>query len=362
MSIRTKLHPMGGGIDKDKVVQVACSGTTTWYLTKSGDLYGCGDGQYGQQGNGSTTTVKTFTKRASGVASVACNEHTTWYLTKSGDLYGCGYNFYGQQGSGTYGSNANVLTFTKRASNVIQVVCSDFTTWYLTESGDLYGCGHNDRGQQGSGNTNDVYTFTKRASNVAQIVCSNYTTWYISTINAYLYGCGYNNYGQQGIGSSATAILAFRQLSNTIKAQKIYCSTGITWYLDLSNNLFGCGYGEFGQQGSGTYGSNANVKTFTNRASNVVQVTCSNNATWYLTESGDLYGCGRNNRGQQGSGDTNNVSAFTKRASNIAQVACLGTTTWYLTKSGDLYGCGSNNYGQQGSGNTSNVLTFTKRN
>jgi alpha-tubulin suppressor-like RCC1 family protein len=36
-------------------------------------------------------------------------------------------------------------------------------------------------------------------------------------------------------------------------------------------------------------------------------------------------------------------------------------TTWILTSKGELYSCGQNNYGQQGSGNTSNVLTFTKR-
>ena len=49
-------------------------------------------------------------------------------------------------------------------------------------------------------------------------------------------------------------------------------------------------------------------------------------------------------------------------AKGEAQIACSTDTTWYLTTTGDLYGCGSNNYGQQGSGDTTNVLTFTKRN
>ena len=46
-----------------KVAQVACSDTTTWFLTKSGELYGCGSGSYGAQGSGSTDDVTTFTKR-----------------------------------------------------------------------------------------------------------------------------------------------------------------------------------------------------------------------------------------------------------------------------------------------------------
>ena len=46
-----------------KVTQIACSDTTTWFLTNSGELYGCGQNDFGQQGNESTTNVNTFTKR-----------------------------------------------------------------------------------------------------------------------------------------------------------------------------------------------------------------------------------------------------------------------------------------------------------
>ena len=47
-----------------KVASVACSVSTTWYVTTEGDLYGCGRGDYGQQGSGSTTSrLSEFTKR-----------------------------------------------------------------------------------------------------------------------------------------------------------------------------------------------------------------------------------------------------------------------------------------------------------
>lgn len=99
----------------EEVTQVACSDNTTWYVTKSGELYGCGDGYYGQQGNesnGLTNKVTTFTKRADNVAMVACSDFTTWYLTKTSELYGCGYNYYGQQGNG---STDKVTIFTKHS-------------------------------------------------------------------------------------------------------------------------------------------------------------------------------------------------------------------------------------------------------
>ena len=45
----------------------------------------------------------------------------------------------------------------------------------------------------------------------------------------------------------------------------------------------------------------------------------------------------------------------------MASVACSGNTTWYVTTDGKLFGCGNNDRGQQGSGNTTNVTTFTQR-
>ena len=194
-----------------KGAQVVCSGDTTWYVTNTGELYGCGNGEFGQQGNGSSgrgANVTTFTKRADNVDQVACSDTTTWFLTKSGELYGCGDGYYGQQGND---STAKVNTFTKRADNVAQIACSDNTTWYVTKSGELYGCGNGDSGQQGDGSNgcrapevNDyhsVTTFTKRADNVAQFACSGDTTWYL-TKTSELYGCGYGYYGQQGNGST----------------------------------------------------------------------------------------------------------------------------------------------------------------
>ena len=52
-----------------------------------------------------------------------------------------------------------------------------------------------------------------------------------------------------------------------------------------------------------------------------IYVFSSDNTTWILTSMGDLYGCGNGAAGQQGSGDTANVTTFTKRASNVKEVS-----------------------------------------
>ena len=291
---------------------------------------------------------------------VFSSSNTTWILTPKGEIYGCGHNNYGQQGSGDSGDTTErVLTFTKRASNVKDVICSDRTTWYIDNNNNLYGCGHNYFGQQGSGDTTDVLTFTKRASNVKDVICSNYTTWYIDNNNN-LYGCGYNSTGQQGSGGT-TNVLTFTKRASNVK--DVICTNYTTWYIDNNNNLYGCGDNYYGQQGSGDSGYGNYVSTFTKRASNVKEFSCSEYTTWYINNN-NLYGCGSNSTGQQGSGDSgygNYVSTFTKRASNVKEVSCAGNTTWYIDNNNNLYGCGYNSLGQQGSGDTSNVLVFTKR-
>ena len=83
--------------------------------------------------------------------------------------------------------------------------------------------------------------------------------------------------------------------------------------------------------------------------------------TWILTSKGELYCCGYNGEGQQGTGDTSNVLVFTKRASNVKKFSCTNYTTWYVDNNNNLYGCGNGYYGQQGSGDTTSIKTFTKR-
>lgn len=323
------------------------SGSTTWYLTENGELYGCGSNNYGHQGNGTTNTVYPFTKRAENVKDVACSGHTTWYITKDGDLYGCGNNNYGQQGDGT---TTNVTTFTKRASNVKSVSVVNGATWYITKDGGLYGCGLNDNYQQGDNSTTNVTTFTKRADNVKDVKSASESTLYL-TKDGDLYSCG-----KTGSGISSSSTKTFTKVASNVKG--LYCDTNTSWYLDANNDLYGAGDSKYYQQGND---STSAVYSFTKRASNVKDVSCSQYTTWYITNDNELYGCGWGTFSQQGSNSTSNVKTFTKRADNVKSVSCSIYTTWYLTNDNELYGCGYNSFGQQGSNSTSDVRTFTKR-
>lgn len=63
MGIRTKFNPIGALPNSNGIAQIACSGQTTWLLKPDGTLFGCGYNFNGQQGNGNTSNVLTFTKK-----------------------------------------------------------------------------------------------------------------------------------------------------------------------------------------------------------------------------------------------------------------------------------------------------------
>lgn len=278
------------------------------------------------------------------------------YLTNKGNLYGCGANYDGQLG---LGHTENVTQFIKIAENVKDFSATTAnTTWYLTNNGDLYGCGNNSDGQQGSGSTSVIKTFTKRASNVKKMYCLSYTSWYIDN-NDDLYGCGINEYGEQGSGSTINVTTFTKRASNVKDLFTTDNGRFGTWYITNDGDLYGCGSGKSGQQGNGS--TLVNVTKFTKRASNVKYVHVRQVRTLYIDNNNDLYSCGSNIYGQQGNGNTTDVKTFTKIASNIKDFDCSHYTTFYIDQNNNLYGCGCGDEGQQGNDSTTAVNKFTKR-
>lgn len=368
MSLRTKLNPLGGKSTKGVFTpKVVCATGQCRFIDKKGDLYSSGANDFGQQGSGNTSSVKYLTKRASKVIDVKCSDYISWYLDINNNLYGCGSGT--PQGSG---SQNKILTYTERANNVKDFFVSNGSTWYIDLNNDLYGCGYNNYGQQGTYTANDpVLTFAKRASNVIDVPFIQkeygYTTFYVQSTYTWLWRCGLNDNYQLGNGNTSN-YASFIGNTHDIdgnKAIKIITTKASTYYLTSVGDLYATG-----NQTTRKFGTSGNYQYFTKIASNVKDFYGSHSTTWYITNNGDLYGCGYGYNGEQGTDVliANMVYNFTKRAENVKCVKCASTdesniegTTWYLTNNNELYGTGYNGYGQQGAGNTTNVFAFTKR-
>ena len=297
---------------------------------------------------------------------LVCTGSTTWIIDDDGNLYGCGYNSDGQQGSG---NTTHVLTFTKRAENVKSVKATSSTTWYLTNDDELYATGSN--GVENYDTTAfTTTTFTLKMTNVDSYIIDG-NRW-VLTKDGELYGAGRNFYGDLGSGKSGQGADDWILRKRAENVKSFFSGDGTTWYIDNNNDLYGCGNNNYNQQGLDVPVKDKNhhypaytivaadhYPVFQKRASNAKTVFADREFTFYLDFDGNLYGCGRNNFGQLGS--TSSALGFIKRAENVETVKFGYNTTWYLSKNGELYGTGLNSHGQQGSGDTSSVKTFTKR-
>ena len=329
------LYHRGGGLTNHsdwtkiasnvKEAKIGAYSSNILYLTNDNKLYAMGSNNYAVGNIGcSTSTAKLV---ASNVVSFDMGNHySSFYVTSSGDLYGTGENSEYQQGSG---NTTDVTSYTKRASNVSKVVCSKGSydaTLYITKSGDLYGAGHRDN----FGTNDEIKTFTKLASNVRDAYVDNGNTWYISTSNV-LYGVGYYGDGTLGTGVTSGKTSVFVQcatnVSKLITRQEWRADGNSVLYIATNGDLYGTG-----QMGSPpthpqVLGRSSGTATWVKIASNVRDAHIGSGA-FYITNSNQLYGAGYINYYESyyeeddywSTGYTRYQTAFKLLASNVDSV------------------------------------------
>lgn len=84
-------------------------------------------------------------------------------LTEEGKLYAWGINNYGQFGNGNTSSEYinYAIPISTGVTDIIDVHCSYETTYLITKNGDVYASGDNSRGQYGNGTKDSSTTFVK---------------------------------------------------------------------------------------------------------------------------------------------------------------------------------------------------------
>lgn len=101
--------------------------------------------------------------------------HTTLFV-KSGQLWGCGLNDKGQLGLGD-SRQRNVFTRVKLPKRVLQATAGYYHTALITESGELWVTGGNTNGQLGLGNNADCNFFSRveLSERVVQVAAGYHT-------------------------------------------------------------------------------------------------------------------------------------------------------------------------------------------
>lgn len=257
-------------------------------LTTSGQLYLFGSSQYGQIGNGSTTStagtgpylsigpgstsVTTPVQKAIAIGGASSGNRFETYcvLLNNGTLRTVGYGNRGQMGNGA--SNTvnstwqQVLTgIASPLTNVVNIyACGENanTCFYaLTASGLLYGWGYNGNGNLGQGDTTNRSFAVLVSSDVEDVwpMSSDGSSVFFKKTDGNFYAAGRNNYGQLGIGnvtSNISAVTLITSLSGR-NIDRIYPGggdfSGVHAFAKVAgtNEIYATGYNAQGQLGLG---------------------------------------------------------------------------------------------------------------
>ena len=239
------------------------------------------------------------------------------------------------------------------------ITASGHSSYYLTETGDLYAWGMNENGILGVPGGGNVTMPTLVASGVAKVeVChsndcennNNATMMAYLTLDGQLYTVGANGAGQLGRNGTSTDDRA-----GLVKFDKKIVDISVghdhLLVLDEEGVLWGVGSNTYGQLGKRNDGGT--TTTFQVVASNVKLIAAGRRNTFYTDANNTCYVLG-DNRWQKFGKDAEKYNTPHKLLGNVAYMSTGEHQIVLVTTSGDLYYAGwrtLNGWGQgQGAG------------
>ncbi len=344
--------------------QVSAGYSHSVAIGSDGKTYAWGDNEFGQLGDGSTTTstVPIVVSAVPGVdfIQVSAGFGFTIAIGSDGNSYSWGYNNYGQLGNGNLTSRSAPgllatppgVTFSRVSAGLEFVLASG-------ANGNTYAWGHNNRGQLGNGNvvsqTAPVLVATPPGVTFAQVSAGFEHSLAIGS-DGNSYAWGDNNLGELGDGTvlirttPVTTILppgvTFTYLSGGFAHSSAIGSDGNTYSWGSNIN---------GQLGNGTTANELTPVTATLPAGvTFTRVYAGDTLTVALGSDGNTYSWGQNLSGALGDGTTiqrlSPVRVDAPPGVTFTQISTGGFTSLAITAAGRTYSWGSNSDGQIGDG------------
>ena len=205
-----------GAIANKVIVSIACGTYHSMALDNTGNIYAWGNNNYSQLGNGDTTQQNTPILINTGdlvnkvIVSIVCGSFHTIALDNTGHVYTWGYNEQGQLGDGTtFDKNRPILINTGAIANkvIVSIACGTYHSMAIDNTGKVYVWGNNLQGQLGNGSTTQQNTpiliNTGAIANkvIVSIVCGNFYTMVLDNTGQ-VYAWGFNAHGQLGNGDT----------------------------------------------------------------------------------------------------------------------------------------------------------------
>jgi len=250
-----------------------------------------------------------------------------------------------------------------RASEEVvkQIAAGGNFSLFLSSTGKIKSCGHNNYYQLGNGHERTTTTplpvlnIDNLGDNIQQIACGANHSLALLEDRETIYAWGYDQYGQLGFGScgNTTAIPAkiylLKKIGKTSKIKAISVGNEHSLVLLEDGTIYAWGYNKYGQCGE-------SVKLFCVNPvlvagiSNVVAISAGGYHSLALTANGEVYAWGYNDHGQVGDGKPADRANPVKVLTNAKAIYAGGYHSLAIKTNNEVYAWGYNGNGQLGDG------------
>jgi alpha-tubulin suppressor-like RCC1 family protein len=288
------------------VMAISAGGFHSLFLKNDGSLWGMGDNEYGELGNGTTNNTESPVQvPTGGTTAISAGGFHSLFLKSDGSLWAMGYNGYGELGDGT---DNNVDNPEKITNGVVAIAAGYDHSLFLKADGSLWGMGYNAYGELGDGTDNNALNPEEIATNVTAIAAGGFHSLFLKSDGS-LWAMGNNAYGQLGDGTTDNAY-GPEQITNGVVA--IAAGYVHSLFLKGDGSLWAMGYNDYGGLGDGTL-DNGNLET--NRPEmimpgGVMAISAGELHSLFLKNDGSLWGMGDSSFGQLGNDDISSYNNY----------------------------------------------------
>jgi alpha-tubulin suppressor-like RCC1 family protein len=312
-------------------------------LLTSGAVKCWGDNQYGQLGNGTTTSSLIpvqVSGLTSGAASIALGGSHSCARLSSGAVKCWGSNSYGQIGNGNVSNQSSPVSVSGLSGSVTAISADNQQTCALLSSGEIQCWGHNYWGQLGNGST------TLQAA-PADVIWQNVTA--TEFFGGGQHTCaltpaggmkcwGNNTSGQLGNGTTISNLVAVDVTGLSSGVTAVAMGGSHTCALTRGGIVKCWGDNTYGQLGEGST-TRRTTPVQVSGLSGVIAISAGNAHTCALKSDGSVKCWGYNEFGQLGNNTTTNSSsavAVSGLSSGVSAISTVGNHTCALLSGGGV--------------------------
>ena len=238
------------------------------------------------------------------INDISCGEDHSLIITDGYKIYGFGLNNSGQlcydpKKHRVISKPSLIKSFKK--SLITNVQCTDNISFILNDMGEAFICPWEDKKNQM--HYIPIKLFFPLKPKIVSISCGDNFTIFLSE-KGNVYSMGSNNkYGQLGLGDTEIQLspkMIYFFKNNKIKISQISCGYCHVLALDENGNAYSWGFGSEGQLGLGEEVLVNNTPNLINYFSDnqifIFQVSSGYHSSYFLTENNSIYICGTNGR------------------------------------------------------------------